>query len=94
MPLLLDHIRLRSNVGRAAPHAGSIEIGLVNNMPDAAVEATERQFVQLLDAASGETVVHLKLFSLPEVARNDLVRIALPIAMPISASCGMAGSTA
>jgi homoserine O-succinyltransferase len=74
MPLLLDHIRLRSNVGRAAPHAGSIEIGLVNNMPDAAIEATERQFVQLLDAASGETVVHLKLFSLPEVARNDLVR--------------------
>jgi homoserine O-succinyltransferase len=74
MPLLLDHIRLRSNVGRAASPADSIEIGLVNNMPDAAIEATERQFVQLLDAASGGTVVHLKLFSLPEVPRNDLVR--------------------
>jgi homoserine O-succinyltransferase len=74
MPILLDHIRLRSNLGRAASHAESLEIGLVNNMPDAAIEATERQFVQLLDAASGETVVHLKLFSLPEVPRNDLVR--------------------
>jgi homoserine O-succinyltransferase len=74
MPLLLDHIQLRSNVGRAAPHADSLEIGLVNNMPDAAIEATERQFVQLLDAASAKTVVHLKLFSLPEVARADLMR--------------------
>jgi homoserine O-succinyltransferase len=54
--------------------ADSLAIGLVNNMPDAAIEATERQFVQLLDAASGETLVHLKLFSLPQVPRADLVR--------------------
>ena len=29
-----------------------VTIGLVNNMPDEAVEATERQFVSLLDSAS------------------------------------------
>lgn len=74
MPLLLDHIRLRSNVGRAASGAHALEIGLVNNMPDAAIETTERQFVQLLDSASGPIVVHLKLFCIPEVPRADLVR--------------------
>ncbi|MGH8265493.1 MAG: homoserine O-succinyltransferase MetA [Steroidobacteraceae bacterium] len=74
MPLLLDHLRLRSNIGRVASCAAPLDIGLVNNMPDAAIEATERQFVQLLDAASGDTVIRLKLFCLPEVDRSDLVR--------------------
>jgi homoserine O-succinyltransferase len=74
MPLLLDHLRLRSNVGRVASYAAHLDIGLVNNMPDAAIEATERQFVQLLDAASGKTVIRLRLFSLPQVPRADIVR--------------------
>ena len=32
--------------------AGALRIGLVNNMPDSAFKATERQFVSLLNAAS------------------------------------------
>ena len=32
--------------------AGCLEIGLVNNMPDAALRATERQFSKLLSAAA------------------------------------------
>ena len=32
-----------------------IEVGLVNNMPDAALESTEQQFLDLLAAAAGES---------------------------------------
>lgn len=46
-----------------------IVIGLVNNMPDAALRATERQFHNLLDAASHDRLVSLRHFSLPELPR-------------------------
>ena len=46
-------------------------IGLVNNMPDAALRTTERQFGALISVASGNTPVHLRLFYLPEVPRRD-----------------------
>src|SRR5690348_15566234 len=49
--------------------AASIEIGLINNMPDSALRATERQFVTLLDAAAGGLMVRLWFYSLPEVPR-------------------------
>ena len=53
--------------------AGSewIEIGLVNNMPEAALEATEQQFLELLGAAAGDSWVHLRFFSLPGVPRSE-----------------------
>jgi homoserine O-succinyltransferase/O-acetyltransferase len=51
-----------------------IDVGLVNNMPDAALEATERQFVRILNAAAGEAQVRLHLFSLPAVPRSDTAR--------------------
>ena len=38
-------------------------------MPDAALEATERQFIDLLRASARNTVVRLMLFSIPEVPR-------------------------
>jgi homoserine O-succinyltransferase/O-acetyltransferase len=46
-------------------------IGLVNNMPDLALRATERQFCALLSAASRDFVVRLKLFTLPDIPRSD-----------------------
>src|SRR3984893_9285479 len=53
--------------------AGSewIEIGLVNNMPEAALESTEQQFLELLGAAAGDSWVHLRFFSLPGVPRSE-----------------------
>jgi homoserine O-succinyltransferase len=53
--------------------AGSewIEIGLLNNMPEAALEATEQQFLDLLVAAAGDSWVHLRFFSLPGVPRSE-----------------------
>ncbi|MFC0239243.1 homoserine O-succinyltransferase MetA [Rhodopseudomonas telluris] len=51
-----------------------IEIGLVNNMSDAALRATERQFMQLLrDGAEGQTV-RLHCFALPSVTRSQAAR--------------------
>ncbi len=48
-----------------------IEIGLVNSMPDAALEATERQFVDLVQSAAGDLPVRLRFFSLPDVPRGE-----------------------
>jgi homoserine O-succinyltransferase len=57
--------------GEAASGARAIEIGLVNNMPDAALEATERQFTEVLGKAAGDQLVRLHLFSLPQVPRGE-----------------------
>lgn len=53
--------------GRGAP---SIVIGLLNNMPDSALEATENQFAALLGGAAGPYSVRLRLSYLPEVPRG------------------------
>ena len=49
----------------------SLHIGLINNMPLSAVEATERQFRTLLTEASAGIEVHLSLFTLPEIPRSS-----------------------
>ena len=85
MPVYLkgnSHSRdLRPGNGRpgkpAADSGGSgasVNIGLINNMGDAALEATERQFFALLSAASAGMSVKLSLYALPDVPRNDLGR--------------------
>jgi homoserine O-succinyltransferase/O-acetyltransferase len=50
--------------------ANCIQIGLINNMQGSAMEATERQFRALLDAASEGIAVCLSLYSLPGVPRS------------------------
>jgi len=52
--------------------SGCIDIGLLNNMPDAELQATERQFLTLLDRAAGSTQVRVSLYTLPEISRTDL----------------------
>jgi homoserine O-succinyltransferase/O-acetyltransferase len=54
----------------ARPGVGPIVVGLVNNMPDAALRATEGQFGALLEAASGLHTVRLRLSSFPELPRS------------------------
>jgi homoserine O-succinyltransferase/O-acetyltransferase len=93
MPVLLDGGALGCRLyaadekarGREAPvflleDSSCIDLGLINNMPDLALEQTERQILKLLDAAASELVVRLKLFALPDVPRgglgkNHLVRL-------------------
>jgi homoserine O-succinyltransferase len=47
-----------------------VTIGLINNMPDPALQATERQFMRLLTAGAGGYRIHFHCFSLPSVTRS------------------------
>lgn len=75
MPLFLDSGRLGPAVELNASNC--ISIGLVNNMPDAALEATERQFTDLIRIAAPKTVVLLKLFAIPELPRSESTRAGM-----------------
>jgi homoserine O-succinyltransferase len=66
--------RGKSPVDFGESTANCLEIGLVNNMPDTALQATERQFCTLLNEASGDIAVRLTLYALPDVPRTDLGR--------------------
>lgn len=48
----------------------TITIGLINSMPDSALQSAERQFTGLLQAATGDHRIHLHCFSLPSVKRS------------------------
>jgi homoserine O-succinyltransferase/O-acetyltransferase len=65
----LDWPRLRPG-SFEMPQDDVLHIGLVNNMADAAMGATERQFLTLLEAAAGDMRVHVTLYALPEVVRT------------------------
>jgi homoserine O-succinyltransferase/O-acetyltransferase len=52
----------------------ALTIGLINNMPDAALQATERQFMRLLQAAAGNKRIHFHCFSLPSVRRSQTAK--------------------
>jgi homoserine O-succinyltransferase len=82
MSLIIDGGRVpprwaeRNNLRRSAPgyaeRAECVEIAFINNMPDSALEDTEMQFFELLDATAGDnTPVRLKLYSLPGVPRGE-----------------------
>ncbi|HEX9469643.1 MAG TPA: homoserine O-succinyltransferase [Bradyrhizobium sp.] len=56
-------------------NAGAVlTIGLVNNMPDAALQATERQFMRLLEQAAGNNHIRFHCFSLPSVQRSQTAK--------------------
>lgn len=59
------------SIDRYTTRAGGITLALINNMPDPALEDTELQFFELLDMASGDVPVFLKLFTLSGVPRTD-----------------------
>lgn len=48
-----------------------LNLALINNMPDAALEDTELQFFELLDIASEDVPIYIKLYSLTGVPRAD-----------------------
>jgi homoserine O-succinyltransferase len=49
----------------------TIRVGLVNNMPDSSLRATELQFARLLKDAAGNLDLRLRLFSLRSIARSE-----------------------
>jgi len=70
MPICLDRSG-KSPAGFRESDANCVDIGLINNMPDSALGATERQFLALLDAAAEGIAVRLSLYALPDVPRTD-----------------------
>jgi homoserine O-succinyltransferase len=73
MPLEIESARSRAALQRGAkrPRAQrAVIVGLVNNMPDTALEATEAQFARLLSAAADTVPVQLRFYFLPEVPRG------------------------
>jgi homoserine O-succinyltransferase len=78
MPLIIEGRVPSRWAGKINPRATTIDktaewvsLALINNMPDAALEDTEIQFFDLLDSASGDIPVLLKLYSLKGVPRTD-----------------------
>jgi homoserine O-succinyltransferase len=69
-----EYLRGKSPVEFRESDARCVHIGLINNMPDTALKATERQFLALLDAAADGMVVRLTFYALPDVPRTDLAR--------------------
>ncbi len=65
MPVLLDAYSQR------LPSDNCITIGLINNMPDEALKATERHYISLLNATSADMQIRLSLFTLPGIPRDD-----------------------
>jgi homoserine O-succinyltransferase len=83
MPLVMDGDRIpprwvekkrsRPNglINKHDSRAECVEIALINNMPDSALEDTELQFFQLLDSAAADVLIRVHLYSLPEIPRED-----------------------
>ena len=65
----VEHFLLGGRHNRAAIH-----VGLVNNMPDADLRATELQFAKLLKESAGALDVRLRFFSLRGIARGEQAR--------------------
>jgi len=72
MPVLLD--TTQAGPANGGHLANCVTVGLVNNMPDAALQATERQFTDLIRASASNTVVRLLLFRIPQVPRGEAAR--------------------
>jgi homoserine O-succinyltransferase len=82
MPLIIEGGRVPSRwaekrnrhpVASADGHAmhNCVRLALINNMPDTALEDTELQFFELLDIASGDVPVIIRLYSLTGIPRTD-----------------------
>ncbi len=62
---------MRGPVDGHGTRSECVRVAFINNMPDPALEDTERQFFELLDAAAGDIPLFIRLYSLPGVPRGD-----------------------
>ncbi len=67
MPAILER-------ARAGRRLEGLKLGIVNNMPDAALLSTARQFLNVIDTAAPELRVFVSLYSLGGVQRSDTGR--------------------
>jgi homoserine O-succinyltransferase len=61
---------------RSRSGSGPLEVAIVNNMPDSALIATERQFTGLLETAAAGPI-RISLYHLPEIARGPEARAVI-----------------
>jgi homoserine O-succinyltransferase/O-acetyltransferase len=59
--------------GEAPEQGASLRCAFVNNMPDGAFEATERQFMDLLAAGSGDRAIEVQRYAMSGVPRGAAV---------------------
>ncbi len=52
----------------------ALHVGLLNMMPDSALEATERQFFRLLDGANRVVQIHIHPFTVSSLARGETAK--------------------
>ncbi|MBV8927371.1 MAG: homoserine O-succinyltransferase [Bradyrhizobium sp.] len=57
-----------------AEREGELTVALINNMPDSALKATERQFMRLVQSAAGKTRIRFHCLALPTVVRSKPAR--------------------
>ena len=69
--LVPEQRRREDKFGHPQNVEADLTIGLVNNMPDAALKATERQFMRLLRQSAGNVRIDFHCFSLPSVRRSQ-----------------------
>jgi homoserine O-succinyltransferase/O-acetyltransferase len=69
--LVPAQLRREDKFGHPQNVDADLTIGLINNMPDAALQATERQFMRLLRQAAGDIRIDFHCFSLPSVRRSQ-----------------------
>jgi homoserine O-succinyltransferase len=55
------------------PDRAVLTCGFVNNMPDGAFDATERQFLHLLEAGSGSDVIDVRRYTMAGVPRGEVI---------------------
>src|SRR5947208_16251890 len=77
MPIVMDRSRIPTRLAeeKCVRPVGSfdtsgLQIAVINNMPDAALEDTELQFFNLLDTADSVLPVHLRLYDFPKIPRS------------------------
>jgi homoserine O-succinyltransferase len=76
-PRLVDLRRGLARPTRRRGDAPDLSVALVNNMPDAALAAAERQFAELVKASCGELSVRLDLYALSTVPRSVETRVKM-----------------
>ena len=68
MPLIVEPPRSVRPAEASSP--ATIEIALLNNLGDGGLKGGERQFIEILEEASGPDPVRQRLFSLPGIPRG------------------------
>jgi homoserine O-succinyltransferase/O-acetyltransferase len=76
-PAVQAFLERRRDVGDRARPRAVLHIGLVNNMPDSALERTERQFFRLFADAAPDLPIRWHLFSLTGIRRAEAGHIHL-----------------